>query len=575
MKAVYYHCMEAIRFSTEWDTATPGRVVLQWYCSDRTAWAQVLSQVQSLPGRLFLPGEKAWSIPLNREARKQAEAIGFSFDHLDQPVVPPTQAVPKGPGPAEIALSMVDRVPLDPDRTILEGLYSYQIQFLRYMVWRNGRGCNGDDMGVGKTVQALAWLCYADLVPALIVVNSTTKPQWIRQWARWIPRSKGYRGRIDMLEGRTPRELDPNCSYVINWEILADWTGHLNKNNMHFIPDGPLSRVPFKLLIGDEVQAIGNPSSTRSKAFRALSRRIPGLLPMSGTPARSKVSQFWPILNILEPKQFSNYRKFQYRYCDPKATPYGMEFNGATHVEELHQLIAPLIIRRMKEDVRQDLPPITVDVVPLAISTADTAKYKAEEDEAFGQGLDRAERRERVKGLLRSAYALKERAALQWIREFLDVGSNKLIVFCWHVDVVDMVLDSLKDFNPAKINGDVTGNKRDAQVQKFIQDPSCRLMVSNIQAGGVGLDGLQAVCSHFAFLEFSHTPKDHSQAGDRLHRGGQENPVNGYYLVAPNTVDEDAIEVLDRRAQMLDSVLEGRQVQEQDLLTEILARRGF
>ncbi len=77
-----------------------------------------------------------------------------------------------------------------------------------------------------------------------------------------------------------------------------------------------------------------------------------------------------------------------------------------------------------------------------------------------------------------------------------------------------------------------------------------------------------------AFAEFSHTPNFHRQAEDRLHRSGQHNSVTSYYLVAPGTVDMEAIEVLDARAKMLDGVLDGKETASTDLLTEILERKG-
>ena len=118
-----------------------------------------------------------------------------------------------------------------------------------------------------------------------------------------------------------------------------------------------------------------------------------------------------------------------------------------------------------------------------------------------------------------------------------------------------------------------TGEREEART-KFINDPKCRVIVANIQAGGVGIDGFQEVCSDVAFAEFSHTPNYHRQAEDRLHRSGQKTSVTSYYLVAPGTVDMDAIEVLDARAKMLDGVLDGKETATTDLLTELLERRG-
>jgi SWI/SNF-related matrix-associated actin-dependent regulator 1 of chromatin subfamily A len=575
----------SVRFAVKVDPGSPNRFLLSWSCGDREEWAKVLEKVKVIPGRLYT-GSRAWSVPNTVEALKAAVAIGFNFTEAINSKAAPASNLPAVPkvSPIETMRAEVAKVQLDPSRCVLSGLRSYQVEFLKFMVWSQGRGGNGDDMGTGKTVQALGWLAYSESFPALIVVNAPTKLQWERVWNhgpdKWVGGRRQWHSEfkewdnVMVLDGRSPRQLIPGMSYIINWDVLADWGGRVLGNGQ-FQLTGPLHAHGFKAIVGDEVQAIGNPASKRSKAFRALARIIPSMIGMSGTPARSKPAQFWPLLNILAPRVFPNHYRFQMRYCDPKHNGWGLTYNGASNVEELHELIAPLILRRSKAEVMKDLPPKTVEVVPLSIQESEMKEYLADEAEAFGGDMSRAERRERVSGLLRTAYILKERAALDWIKDFLEASENKLLLFVWHIDVVELLIAEFKAFRPAKINGAVTGAAREAQKDRFVQDPSCRLLVANIQAGGVGLDGLQAACSHCAFLEFSHTPNDHRQAEDRLHRGGQDLPVTSYYLVAPKTVDMDAIEVLDRRAQMLDSVLDGKTAHEQDLLTEILARRGF
>ena len=514
-------------------------------------------------------------------AVKAAQALGFVFPERIQLTTQVAEGVP----PVKAFLESLSSVPLDPSKIVLHGLREYQVDFLRYMVQRKGRGALGDDMGTGKTVQSLGWLAYESQFPALIVVTATTKLQWLRVFTRgpdkWLGGIDAWRKEFTawkwcrVLEGRRLSELDPKMSYIVNWDILADWAGHLNGKGQ-FVLDGPLAKLPFKTIIGDEIQAIGNPTSQRSKAFRALAHRIKGMIGMSGTPARSKPAQFWPLLNLVAPELFANKKRYLNRYCAPASNGFGMTYDGASHTEELHALLAPLILRRTKADVMKDLPPKTIEVVPVEVSDRAMDDYRKQEALAFGEkDLTMAERRDRVMGLLHTAYAMKEQGAIRWIKDFMESGEQKLALFCWHRDVVELLLTAMKDYNPIKINGDVTGVARDRAVQKFISDPKCRMIVANITSGGVGLDGLQQVCSYAAFVEFSHTPNDHTQAEDRLHRGGQGNPVTAYYIVAPGTVDDDAIESLDRKRQMMNAVLDGKECEDSDLLTEILAKRGY
>ncbi len=553
-----------------------GRLILSWTSTNKDNWRLVLERVRTLPARSFNPATKLWEVPDKPAYVSWLTASGWTIPQ-EQKEVAPAASLPLPSDPAEEQAKKIKAVRLEECRPLIPGLYPYQVDFVRFMSLRKGRAALGDDMGTGKTVQALAWLAYSGAFPALIVVNAPTKLQWARAFKDWLGKVQSVNPmfkRIGLLSGRKPFPMEPGVSYLINWDILADWAGHLAGNGQ-FIPDGPLAKFGFQLLIGDECQAIGNPTSKRSKAFRALSRVIPGLIGMSGTPARSKPAQFWPLLNILSPDKFPNYYHYLNRYCGPKSNGFGVTYNGATHIQELHRLLVDVMVRRTKTQVMKDLPPKTVEVIPLEPDQKALAEYQAAERGAFSSdNSTKAELRERIAGLLRSAYSVKEKPALEWIRNFLEDTDNKLLIFAWHRDVVDLVTAEMKEYHAAKLYGGMSTRDRDKVVQKFMGDEKCRVMVANIQAGGVGIDGFQKVCSHCVFLEFSHTPNDHRQAEDRLHRGGQGVPVNSYYLVAKGTIDMDAIEVLDQRAKMLDGVMDGKAPVDMDLLTEILARRG-
>lgn len=435
----------------------------------------------------------------------------------------------------------------------------------------------------GKTVEALSWMVYANAYPALYVVNAPTKLQWQEAYRKWVGATKKHYPDVEVLSGKTPRPLSKYKSYIINWDVLSDWTGHyetIEKNGetqVIYICDGPLSKVGFRLLVGDEVQAIGNPESQRAVAFKELSKIIPHCIGMSGTPAMSKPMQFWTLLSIVEPSMFKNFYMFKQRYCDPQNDGFGVKYNGASNIEELHELLVRCMLRRTKGEVMKDLPPKIMEVVPLEVETSAMDAYYEEERAAFSDDTAKGEKesaRNKVAHLLRTAYALKEKSMLQWIEDFLESG-KKLLLFAWHRSVVEVLYDTLKAYNPALIYGGMSTNEREEARKKFIENPKCKVIVANIQAGGVGIDGFQDVCSDVAFAEFSYTPNFHRQAEDRLHRSGQHNSVTSYYLVAPGTVDMDAIEILDARAKMLDGVLDGKETATTDLLTEVLERRGM
>lgn len=435
----------------------------------------------------------------------------------------------------------------------------------------------------GKTVEALSWMVYANAYPALYVVNAPTKLQWQSAYRKWVGATKKHYPDVEVLSGRKPYPLSRYKSYIINWDILSDWAGHyetVEKNGesrVVYICDGPLAKVGFRLLVGDECQALGNKDSQRSMAFKALSEVIPHVIGMSGTPAMSKPLQFWTLLSIVEPDMFKNHWFFINRYCNPEVSEHGTTYNGASNVEELHELLVKCMLRRTKSEVMKDLPPKVMEVVPLEISSSDMESYYDEERDVFSGATkkgDHESARNKVAHLLRTAYALKEKSMLLWLEDFLSSG-KKLLLFAWHRSVVEVLYDSLKKYNPAMLYGGMTANEREAARLKFIEDKTCKVMVANIQAGGVGIDGWQNCCDSVAFAEFAHTPALHNQATDRLHRGGQANTVTAYYLTAPGTIDDEALEVLDTRAKMMSSIMDGVEMADTDLLTELLERRGF
>lgn len=555
-----------------------GVIELSWFCRDRGGWARMLSLVQNIPRRVFDNQTKKWYIPATPENIESLQESGWratkkSTVKSETPMamvgripIPKKyvefatkpEEVPEQ-NPSENQKRLIENFTLDSTRDLIPGLRNYQVDFLKFAAIRNGRVALGDGMGTGKTLQSLAWLCYNRSFPALIVVNAPTKLQWEKEYKKWLSKVPGCPTRVQILYGTKTRKLDKSCSYIINWDILTHWQDEL-------------AATGFECLIGDEAQAIGNPDSKRALAFRHLSAVIPECIVMSGTPARSRPAQFWTMMSCVEPTMFPNYKSYLWRYTNAKETQWGIQFEGAKNVRELHGKLVSVMLRRTKDEVMKDLPPKTIDVVPLEADAEQLAEYNTEE--ATVADLKGIEAREKLANLTRTAYAVKEKSLLTWVKCFLE-SDEKLLLFAWHRDVVDRLCSELKDYSPAKIYGGVSLKEREVQKEKFLQDPECKVMVCNIQSGGTGVDGFQDVCCNVAFAEFASSSTDMEQAEDRLHRGGQERPVNVYYLIAKGTIDEDMAEALDNKKKVLASVLDGKQADDLDLISVIAARRGF
>ena len=424
-----------------------------------------------------------------------------------------------------------------PDLPWLEKLRGYQREALQMLVYRKGRAGIFYDMGMGKTATSLSWVrMNPDIMRVVVIATASTKSQWVREARKW-----GLDLPFCILSGRATHALPNRGAVVINYDILEAWAERL------------LAWDP-QCIIADEVQAVGNPKSKRSKAFANLARDR-GLLALSGTPARTCPAQLFTVLHALDPTTFKDHFRYLYRYCDPKTSGFGTTFKGSTNAEELHEKIRPLALRYTKFDVLKDLPDRVYN--PVLMDCTVSKEYEEAQDRILGlQGYSPAQLRERLSALTASAFELKKESVIEWISEFLETG-NKLVVFGWHVAVLDY-LEAHLGRQCVRVSGGVSKDARERAVYRFVNDAQCKVFLGNIQAAGVGIDGLQGVCSDVAFVELCWSPADLDQAESRLHRLGQRSSVTVHYLLASGTIDTVMAETLEARKNALRIVVDGK-----------------
>lgn len=512
-----------------------GQLWIQWNVSG-PAWKSTLDQVKRLPSkdRKFLPDLKIWEAKDTAEIRQTL--LGWGFQLLGGAQAPGPIGMPSAPVKREIAPWIPPwkdvQVP-----TVPMPLRPYQIEGLQMLKYRNGRGGLFLDMGLGKSLCSLAWLYINPEMDRVVVISTaSTKTQWGREARKW-----GIQLPFYPLSGRTPSTLPRRGVVVLNWDILEAWTDAL-------IAWNPLT------IIADEVQAVGNPQAKRTKAFARLVKDR-GLLPLSGTPALTRPSQLFTILHALEPEMFPKLWHFQQRYCDPRQGAYGVTFNGATNAEELHEKIRPLGIRYTKFDVLKDLPDRVY--TPVLMDCQVSTEYQEAQDKILAlQGVSAKELREKLTALTASAFEEKKDAVLNWIGDFLETG-EKLVLFAWHTAVLDFLAAHFGK-SCVRVSGGVSKTDRENAVSRFTKDPACRVFLGQTAAAGVGIDGLQEVCSNVAFMELCWSPALIDQAESRLHRMGQKSSVNVWYLLAPSTVDTMMLEALEQRKNSLATVIDGQ-----------------
>jgi len=145
-----------------------------------------------------------------------------------------------------------------------------------------------------------------------------------------------------------------------------------------------------------------------------------------------------------------------------------------------------------------------------------------------------------------------------YIHMLFEQGEEKLTVFAWHIEVLDILERELHEHGLVRIDGRTGATKKDALVQKFVNDPNTHLAIGNILSMGTGTDGLQLVCNHGLIAEPDWVPGNNIQAFDRLDRGGQGRAVQGDIFVAPNSIAAKVLGSALRKNQTIHKALDYR-----------------
>ena len=454
-----------------------------------------------------------------------------------------------------------------------------------------GGVCIADDMGLGKSIQAIGIINHAtwnnqQIKSVLIICPATLKINWARHCRDWLLRP--FTIRI-----ATPQEPfgpstpwhdggDPSLTVtIVNYDIAGrgNYDGH-------------------DLLIMDEAHALKNPEAKRTIAIlgrtgspKRQQPPLPGIrarqrLFLTGTPICNRPKELWTIAHACAPTFIpSTFFAYARRYCDAHQGAFGWDFSGASNLGELQQLIrGTFMCRRLKRDVLKQLPPKRRQVIEFPQS-GETAKIVADE-RGFLASLDVARREVRAKiaetkarhdtegynaavarlreidGVsFRDMSALRKRMAvakvphvIAYLDDLLDGSDEKIIVFAHHKAVVDALMAHF-GAGAVKVTGDVAKvEDRMAAVDRFQTDPTCRLFIGNILAAGVGLTLTASATVVFAELDF--VPGNVTQAEDRAVRIGQEaDMVNVYHLVVDGSIDAKMAKMIIAKQAVIDRAL--------------------
>ncbi len=494
---------------------------------------EVIEKIKTINGRVYHKEDKSWTVPKTLVNMDKLLELGFKLDESLQNWY---DAQNEG---------VTDDIDIP---GLNDTLMDFQKRAVSYIDSRGGRALIADQMGLGKTLESIAWIQYRgkEVLPALIVCPAAVKLNWEREFYKFTD----FGDKVEILSGKTPyKPSKPIC--IINYDIINDWKSYI------------ISSMKPKTIISDEVHFCKNRNANRTKGVKYIAKYAKNFIGLTGTPILNRPVEIYEPLSMIKPTLFPNFKAFAYRYCDPKHNGWGMDFNGAANTVELHQVLnRELLLKRNKEDVLKELPPKTRSIVPLEIDNK--KEYKKAEDDLINYlkeiDTERAKRAERAEMLIKIntlkqlAIKGKIKQAKDWLADFAE--NEKLVVFVHHKDTVEQLMEHFNK-SAVKIVGGMTHKKRQESEDKFWNDSNIRLLIGNIDAAGTGLN-LQ-ISSNPVFLEYPWSPGLYSQAEDRCHRKGQENAVISWNLIANNTIEESMVKMLDEKSQIISEVVDGNQ----------------
>lgn len=459
---------------------------------------------------------------------------------------------------------------------------AYQIDCIKFAEEANFNLIIADEQGLGKTIESasLLRLHYKKLLPAVIVVPTTVKLQWMWEIDRICvagdPELK-KRFLTQVIQSGKEKAMPGFQIYIITFDMLK------KDDVFEYVPD-------IKTIIIDECQRIKNHLSDRAKAVQKIAKKCDYRIPMSGTPIKNHAGEYFTVLNIVDPVRFPNYQRYIDTYCDAYHNGWQQKVGGLKDPDGFHEATKDIIIRRTKEQVLKDLPSLDrkfyhVDLDP-KLNKAYAAAL-AELDDLFYSDTSAFERGAAtiaIMGKLRHITGLsKIDECVDHCSDFLLSNNRKMVVFTHHQDVMELLKRKLDvvcaegAFEPVlTLHSGLNGDQRAQLVDKF-KNGNNRIMIASTLAAGEGLN-LQ-FCSDCIILERQWNPANEEQVEARFHRFGQENNVSATYMIAIGTIDEYFTELVETKRSIVAATMDNKQIawDQQSLmqeLTQMLVTKG-
>ena len=456
---------------------------------------------------------------------------------------------------------------------------SYQLEGLNWMIRLRANGINGilaDEMGLGKTLQSISVVAYMrefqnTTGPHLVMVPKSTLSNWCNEFKRWCPIVKvcRFHGSKDDREAMIKDVLKPG---VLHEE--RDWDVIITTYEIVNLERAALCKIAWNYLIIDEAHRLKNEASQFSTTVRLLQTNHRLLL--TGTPLQNNLHELWALLNFLLPDVFESSEQFDDWFnLDVDDTEAKQRIIG-----QLHKLLRPFMLRRLKADVEKSLPPKTETILFTGMSAVQKQLYKQVllRDIDMINGASSSSSNGARTAILNIVMQLRKCCNHPYLfpgveDRSLDPMGEHLVENCGKMVLLDKLLKKMKErdhrvlifsqmtrmidiledycismsYKYCRIDGNTTYEEREDRIAEFNRENSDTfIFVLSTRAGGLGIN-LQTADTVILY-DSDWNPQADLQAQDRAHRIGQKKPVTVFRLVTDETVE---VKVVERAQQKL------------------------
>lgn len=414
----------------------------------------------------------------------------------------------------------------------------------------------GDDVGLGKTVTAIAGMVSPTRLPAVVVCPVQIERQWEQQVRRFLPaltvhRCRGGKPYSLMLEpGTHHRKPDLRADklpdvLILSYHKLRGWADILAEL--------------VRYVVFDECQQLRSPETLIADACRALARRASHRMGLSATPIYNYGEEWFHVIDALRQGALGTREEFVREWCTIGGARHARIKDGEEFGAYLRR--EGIMIRRTRQEVGRELPELqkilhTIDcdlnvINKMVGDAAALARIILQQQESYRGQLRQAAGE--FDQLMRQATGI---AKAPYVAEFVKLlveSGEKVVLFGWHREVYSIWLERLKHCGAVMYTGTESPVQKAAAIKKFCEDPHTNVLVMSLRSGA-GVDGLQGFVRTVVFGELDWSPGVHEQCVGRVHRDGQDDPVVGYFMVSEEGADPSMVEVLGVKKEQIEPV---------------------